>query len=354
MIDLDGTIAELKKDGQTYADVRVNEGAVEKLRDLKAHGHYIIIQTARHMKTCDGNQGKVVAKIGKITLDWLEKNNIPYDEVYFGKPYTDIYIDDLAHKFTEWGAIKPEHLDTEKVNILIPMAGAGSRFVKAGYRDPKPLIDVLGEPMINWAMKSFNFLDKVQNHQLIFVILKEHDEKYNLSARLKKVFGQNIQVIPLDAVTRGQAETCLKAKEHINNHNKLFIYNCDNYSTSNIWEMIHEENPDGIIPCFEATDPRYSYAKNDSYGYVCETAEKRAISNLATTGMYYFRRGADFVSSAETMIIKNIMHNNEFYVAPCYNELLKSGKKIKTILVDTNHVMGTPEELDHFIKTYKK
>jgi capsule biosynthesis phosphatase len=354
MIDLDGTVAELKKDGQTYLDVRVNSGAIQKLKDLKAAGHYLIFQTARHMKTCDGDQGKVVARVGKVTLDWLESNDIPYDEIYFGKPYADVYIDDLAHRFTSWDEITVDQFNTKKVNILIPMAGAGSRFVKAGFSDPKPLIDVLGEPMITWAMKSFNFLEKINDYQLIFIILKEHAEKYHIDESLKAIFGTQIKVIVLDSITRGQAETCLMAKKYINNYNKLFIYNCDTYSTSNIWDMIEKENPDGIIPCFLATDRRYSYAKNDSYGYVCEIAEKKTISNLASTGMYYFKRGSDFVSTVETMIENNVTFNNEFYVAPCYNELLKSGKKVKTILIDENYVMGTPEELDSFVKNYKK
>ena len=104
-IDLDGVIAEFKKEGQTYADCKVVPGAKEKLTELKKNGHYIIIQTARHMKTCDGNVGNVLAKIGKITLDWLEKHKIPYDEIYFGKPWAEVYIDDNAYRFISWEKI---------------------------------------------------------------------------------------------------------------------------------------------------------------------------------------------------------------------------------------------------------
>lgn len=354
MIDLDGVIANLKKTGQEYGSLDVNPGAVKKLKALKDAGHYIIIQTARHMKTCDGDQGKVVAKIGKKTLDWLHKNNIPYDEIYFGKPYAHLYIDDLAYKFTSWDSIEIEDLDDQKVNILIPMAGAGSRFAKAGFKDPKPLIKVFGKPMVQWAMKSFDFLNKIKNYKLIFVISTEHNKQYGLEKELKRIFGKDIKVIEQSTPPRGQADTCLLAKEYIDNQNKLFIYNCDTYSTSKIWQLIEEEDPDGILPCFKATDPRYSFAKLDKHGYVSETAEKKAISDLATNGMYYFKRGSDFVSGAESMIKNKINHNNEFYVAPVYNELIKSGKKIKTILVDKNYVMGTPEELANFLKKYKK
>lgn len=352
MIDIDGTISELKKTGQTYSDLRLNPGAVEKIRQLKEDGHYIILQTARHMKTCHGDQGQVVAKIGKITLDWLDQNNVPYDEIYFGKPYADIYIDDLAHQFTAWEDIAIDDLDNEKVNILIPMAGLGSRFVEAGFTDPKPLIDVLGEPMIKWAMKSFDFLPKLKKYNLIFVILKIHDEKYNLSEKLIEFFGSNTTIIKLDNVTDGQSATCLAAKNYINNYNKLFIYNCDTYSTSPIWEMIEAEDPDGILSCFESNLPKYSYIKVDQNGFGIETAEKVVISNLASTGLYYFKRGKDFVNVAEKMIVKKEKHGSEYYVAPLYNELLKSGKKIKPVIVEKNYVLGTPEELENFVKTY--
>ena len=353
VIDLDGTISELKKTGQEYSDVRVNKNAIAKIRALKEAGHYIILQTARHMKSCDGDQGKVFARIGKQTLDWIALHEIPHDEIYFGKPYADVYLDALAPPFTSWDALKIEGFDTEIVNIVIPMAGLGSRFVKAGYTDPKPLIDVLGEPMISWAMKSFDFLSEVKKFQLIYIILKEHDERYDMSKKLKKLFGESIVVIVIDQVTRGQAETVLAAKDYINNYNKLFIYNCDNYSTAPIWQLITKEDPDGILPCFKATDPRYSYARLDEYGYVVETAEKRVISNWASNGMYYFKRGKDFVTAAEVICHQHLAEAGELYVAPCYNQLLLSGKKIKIVEITKNHVLGTPEELNNFIAKHR-
>ncbi|MCB0395449.1 MAG: capsular biosynthesis protein [Flavobacteriales bacterium] len=104
-IDLDGVIAKLKTADESYADLEPVPGAVEKLKQLKDNGHYIIIHTARHMKTCEGNVGKVLMKLGKITLDWLEKHNVPYDEIYFGKPWAEIYIDDNALRFSSWAEI---------------------------------------------------------------------------------------------------------------------------------------------------------------------------------------------------------------------------------------------------------
>ncbi len=353
VIDIDGTICELKKPGQTYSQVRINPEAAEKIKALKDAGHYIILQTARHMKTCNGDVSLVIQKIGKETEQWLADQGIVYDELHYGKPYADVYIDDLGHRFTGWNTIKPEHFNSKKINILIPMAGRGSRFAKAGFTDPKPLIPILGEPMIKWAMKSFDDFKNLPNIQYIFIILKEHNKDKIFEQKLRDMYGPRTVVIESDQVTRGQAETCLLAKDYINNHNKLFIYNCDSFSQAPLLELIEKEDPDGILTCFEATDPRYSFAKLDEYGHVIETAEKKAISNLASTGMYYFKRGADFVAATEEMIRNNELFNNEFFVAPVYNKLIQIGKKIKTVMVDSYNIFGTPEELENFLKTYK-
>jgi capsule biosynthesis phosphatase len=120
-IDLDGVICQLKKEGETYDILLPVDGAQEHLRQLKDAGHYIIINTARHMKTCQGNLGMVVAKISLITLKWLEKYEIPYDEIYFGKPHADVYIDDNAYRFNSWGEISSngENLPVSKEKQLL-------------------------------------------------------------------------------------------------------------------------------------------------------------------------------------------------------------------------------------------
>ena len=107
-LDLDGVIAQLKSSGQDYSECLPVPGAIEKIRDLKNNGHYIIIYTARHMKTCNANPGLTIARIGKITLEWLERHNIEYDEIHFGKPWADIYIDDNAFRFIVWDDISPD------------------------------------------------------------------------------------------------------------------------------------------------------------------------------------------------------------------------------------------------------
>lgn len=350
IIDIDGTITELKKSGQTYATVRMNPEAAERIRALKAAGHTIILQTARHMKTCGGNQGEVVAKIGKSTLDWLSAQDIPYDEIYFGKPYGDVYIDDLALPFTNWNTITPDALDDQKINILIPMSGAGSRFAKAGFTEPKPLIQTQGKTLVEWSLASFDFLVGKPNVQLIFVISAAHEAEYHMTERLQSFFGDHIKVLIEQPPLRGQATSCLVAAPFINNYNQLIIYNCDTYTTGNekLLELIQKERPDGVLACFEASDPRYSFARLDEFGYVDMTKEKEVISSHASSGLYYFRRGSDFVRAVEGMIARGATAKGEYYVAPCYNELLQSGKKIMIYDVDENWVLGTPEELAHF------
>lgn len=120
-IDLDGVVADFKKEGETYADVAIIPGAKEKLEEFKKNGHYVILQTARHMKTCNGNVGLVMGRVGHITLEWLKKHDIPYDEIYFGKPWADVYIDDNALRFEDWDQIKGDGSNLPISNEKIKM-----------------------------------------------------------------------------------------------------------------------------------------------------------------------------------------------------------------------------------------
>jgi len=242
----------------------------------------------------------------------------------------------------------------QPINILVPISGEGRRFKEAGFLEPKPLIKVLDKFMVQWGVGSCDFLNELTQHKLIFTVRKEHVDEFKIDQKLRELFGSATIVIPIDTDNwpKGQAGHALAAKEYINNNNRLFIYSCDTFSLSPSAELIDREDPDGILPCFEASEDRFSYAKLDQDGYVCETAEKRVISNLATTGHYYFRRGSDFVDAVESMIKNKDTFNNEYYVAPCYNFLIKRGKKLRVVMVKSNWVMGTPAELEYFLEYY--
>lgn len=352
VIDLDGVVCTLKKDNESYSEVKPLPEAVEKLKKLKAQGHYIILSTSRHMLTTNSNQGLVNKKIAKITFDWLEENKIPYDEIYFGKPYGEVYIDDSALTFTNWNELDIDGLDKDTLNIVIPMAGLGKRFLDAGYKTIKPLISIKGKPLFNLATESLEFL-KTQGYKirLIFVILKEHDDKFKLGETIKRTHPES-QVLVIDNLTEGQAETVLKAKKYINNFNRLIIYPNDTLSeNSHLKEIIENAKVDGAIASFEIDfkDERYSFVKSDQNNNVIEVAEKKQISNSISTGLYYFKKGSDFVSAAEEMIRKDIRIKGEFYVIPVYQILLERGKRIKNYSCERLDILGTPEELQSFL-----
>jgi dTDP-glucose pyrophosphorylase len=238
-----------------------------------------------------------------------------------------------------------------KMNILIPMAGAGSRFQQAGYTFPKPLIDVDDKPMIQVIVDNLNI-----EATYIFVVQKEHREKYNLDTLLNLIT-PGCKIVEVDGITEGAACTTLLAKEYINNDAPLVMANSDQFlewdSNEFMYKMI-EHKVDGGIVTFTATHPKWSFAKLDDNGYVTEVAEKNPISDLATVGVYYWAKGSDYVKYAEQMIEKNVRVNNEFYVCPVFNEAIGDGKQIKTFHIEKMWGLGTPEDLKYYIENYKK
>jgi NDP-sugar pyrophosphorylase family protein len=240
------------------------------------------------------------------------------------------------------------------LNILIPMAGKGSRFADAGYAFPKPLIDVHGRTMIEVVTRN---LKPKSDHRFIFICQREHYEKYDLYNILKNATGNNFEVIQINGVTEGAACTALLAKQYINGDDELLIANSDQFIDCDINDFIDDARAgswDGFIMTFEASHPKWSYARTDETGRVIEVAEKKVISKNATVGIYYYRRGADFVSAAEAMILKNIRHNNEFYVCPVYNEFILAGKRVGIHDIPEGHMhgLGTPEDLQAFLKSH--
>ena len=239
----------------------------------------------------------------------------------------------------------------ERLNILIPMAGAGSRFEKAGYTFPKPLIEINGKPMIQVVVDNLNI-----DANYIYVVQKSHREKYNLDTMLNLIT-PGCKIIEVDGITEGAACTALLSKEFINNDNPLFFANSDQFvewDSNEFMYKMQESNCDGGIVSFRATHPKWSFAKVDELGFVSEVAEKNPISDIATVGYYYWKRGSDFVKYAEEMINKNIRVNNEFYVCPVFNQAIEDGKKIRTFDTSGMWGLGTPEDLDYYLKNYKK
>lgn len=233
------------------------------------------------------------------------------------------------------------------LNIVIPMAGRGSRFAKEGYKNPKPLIDIYGHPMIEYVIQN---LRPKQQHRFIFICQEEHLKKYNLDEKLEKL-APGCLAITVDHITEGAACTVLLAEEHINNDDALMIANSDQYVDTNIDRYLEAlKNYDGLIMTMPANDPKWSYIRYGKDGFVTLVREKEVISNQATVGIYNYQHGCDFVRYAHQMIDKNIRVNSEFYVAPVYNEMIAAGKKLVYCDVgEKMHGLGTPEDLKIFM-----
>lgn len=239
----------------------------------------------------------------------------------------------------------------EKLNILIPMAGAGSRFENAGYTFPKPLIDVNGKPMIQLVVENLNL-----DANYIYIVQKSHRQKYNLDTLLNLIT-PNCKIIDVDGLTEGAACTALLAKDYINNQNPLFFANSDQFvewDSNEFMYKMQETNTDGGIVTFKSTHPKWSFVKlNTNTNLVEEVAEKNPISDNATVGYYYWKHGSDFVNYAEKMIQKNIRVNNEFYVCPVFNQAIEDNKKIRIFNATKMWGLGTPEDLKYFLENNK-
>jgi HAD superfamily hydrolase (TIGR01509 family) len=263
---------------------------------------------------------------------------------------SDLTLEKIENKLNKNKGMSIPKWQGGKMNILIPMAGAGSRFQQAGYTFPKPLIDVEGKPMIQVVVDNLNI-----EATYIYVVQKEHRAKYNLDTLLNLIT-PNCKIVEVDGITDGAACTTLLAKEFIDNDQPLVMANSDQFvewdSNEFMYKMI-EQKVDGGILTFKATHPKWSFAKVDEYGYVTEVAEKNPISDIATVGVYYWAKGSDYVKYAEQMIDKNIRTNNEFYTCPTFNEAIGDGKKIKTFNIEKMWGLGTPEDLNYYLENKK-
>ena len=303
-----------------------------------------------------------------IALNALPKNTIIVEDSHVGRQGALdsggrlLAVEDVDDAHNCWERMETmmdmiENTKSDKVawrdnnlNVLIPMAGAGSRFAQAGFTFPKPLIEVHNKPMIQVVVENLNI-----TANYIFIVQKEHYEKYNLKYLLNLI-APDCTIVQVEGVTEGAACTTLLAKEFIDNDKHLVIANSDQFIEWNSNEAMYGFNADDIdagMLTFKATHPKWSYAKLDDVGFVSEVAEKKVISDNATVGVYYWNKGSDYVKYAERMIEKDIRVNNEFYVCPVFNEAIEDGKKIKIKEISKMWGIGTPEDLSYFLENHK-
>jgi HAD superfamily hydrolase (TIGR01509 family) len=299
-------------------------------------------------------------------LDVLPKNTVIIEDSHIGRqgaldsgahlvPVKDSYdltMDKIDEAIDTLNGVIKKMIPwrDKKMNVLIPMAGAGSRFAAAGYTFPKPLIEVNGKPMIQVVTENLN----VEAH-FIYIVQKEHYDKYNLK-QLLSLISPGCDIVQVNSLTEGAACTTLLAKELINNDEPLLMANSDQYVEWNSNECLYAFTADGVdggIVTFRATHPKWSFAKLGDDGFVTEVAEKNPISDIATVGIYYWKKGSDYVKYAEQMVEKNIRTNGEFYVCPVFNEAIGDGKKIRVKDIPKMWGIGTPEDLNYFLENHK-
>lgn len=249
-------------------------------------------------------------------------------------------------------AMKSPKWKDSKLNILIPMAGLGDRFKQSGYTTIKPLISIFNKPMIQWAVESLGI-----DGNFIFVVNTKNELHMEL-IHILKTLKPECTIIETDYLTEGPASSCLLAKSYVDNEEPLLITNCDQIMTWEInkfKEYVETFDGDGFVVTYDSNTTKNSYIRVDDSGVGVELAEKKVISSLSLNGIHFWKKGKDFVYSAEKMIKMNKRVNDEFYIAPTYNELIAIGKIIRNYSIDKNHhwPVGTPEDLNTFVENYK-
>ena len=232
----------------------------------------------------------------------------------------------------------------------MPMAGRGTRL--QGYDSyPKPLVKILGKTIVEWSIETLGL-----EGNYIFCCKKEHIEKYEIDKILKTIV-PNCNIISIDYQTKGTMQSVLEASNLINNDEELIISDTDHYL---IWDNeffnneIRAKDIDGCVMVFpeELNSTTASYVKLDNDGFVVKSAEKQLISKIATVGVHYFKKGSDLVKLGKEMIERGMNYNNEYYIAPVYNLFVESNKKIITYPVKKMWALGSPEEVDLFLKEF--
>ena len=237
------------------------------------------------------------------------------------------------------------------MNFLITMAGEGRRFREAGYELPKMLIGAKGKSLLEWSIDS---LPLNLCSRLIFVAQQKHEDEFQLARKIDSIYKNRVGALHfrfIDKLTRGQSETACLAKDLMDLSKPLLIFNIDTqFSSSSLEKNLLKNNVDGVLGAFYSEEPRFSFAALDEKGFVTKTAEKEVISSNALTGLYHFTYPEDFFEAAESAFDNNETTKGEFYIAPLYNHLIKKGRKLIVDMADEVNILGTPEELEVFLR----
>lgn len=242
------------------------------------------------------------------------------------------------------------------LNIVIPMAGRGSRFSEAGYAVPKPLLPINGIPMIARVIEN---LRPTCDHRFIFVALHSHLDEYTDLVPMLHRYCSDPVILGLKSVTSGAASSVLEARHYIDSDDPLMIANSDqlvDFQIDHYLDEMKRQSADGLIMTFHANDPKWSYCCLDSDGTVMQVVEKQVVSDVATVGIYNFAKGCDFVASATDMLANDLKVNGEFYVAPVYNIMISRGKRIVIHNIEEGAKrmwgLGTPDDYHAYLDAH--
>lgn len=294
----------------------------------------VIVEDSHHGRQAAFDAGAYLCAVENV-------EDVTYEKI---KAVIDKAIETNAN-----GKFKPKW-QGGNLRIIIPMAGEGKTFKNSGYSFPKPLIDINGKPMIQWVVENINVDGK-----FIFIVREDHLKLYNLHYLLNLI-APGCDVISVEDSGAGAATTVLKAKLLFNDDEPIAIVNSDQlivWNSNEFFYAMAADECDGGIVTFESTHPQWSFVKMADNGYVAEVAEKKPISNKATAGGYYFKKGIDFVKYAEQMINANTITQGEFFICPIYNEYIKDDKKIRIFPVKKVWSFSTPKDVEHFIQKFE-
>jgi NDP-sugar pyrophosphorylase family protein len=226
--------------------------------------------------------------------------------------------------------------------LIMPMAGNGSRFSNAGYTLPKPLIDVRGKPMFVQAVENIG----MTFDDMIFIIQKSHNIKEKVLS-----YYPTAKIVELDGVTEGAACSVLLADKYLDENDSVFVSNCDQLISWDQLDFKSKMKYDGVIVTFDCPekDPKWSFAKVDISGRVTAVAEKDPISDIASTGHYYWSKWSTYKKSLSDMIENNDRYNNEFYLCPVLSYTIKQGGHVVNSHASEMHGLGTPEDLEPWL-----
>lgn len=359
VVDIDGTLTHIKYPHESYAQLEPFPHIRAWLQEMKREGHTIVIYTSRRMKTHGGNVGKVLADTGPELMAWLAQHGIPCDELYLGKPFGDLILDDMAV------ALNPDRSPAEQLERVLPVfvvaaAGEGRRFKEAGFAEEKFEVPARGHTLTYWALKSLP-LDIAQRIVVVGLASKRAPLERAVRGALAELgysdafLARRLAFVDVPATTRGQAETALCATEALGPLAAVapvVVYNVDTYFDSSRLKQrllsFTGAGLAGLMGLFEADGEHLSFARVEN-GKVVEAAEKRRISSLGSTGLYVFR-SLDVLRDVVDRHGADVARDyRELYVAPFYNHVIAHHGPVGYDIAEVVHPLGTPEERDAFL-----